>query len=203
MTERNLAEGLLTRLTLIEVLDDKPEDINESHKDAQIGEELLRELATLKNEVDKIEWLVDRTLDGKFRQVAFDRQALEEHRQYRQRDIRAFNKYKNSGQPHLAVLESRLTEQTMRVAALVAIGRDPLNPEIVESDYMWARAYVNQSSNVLRTRFASGELVMDDYEEQQFINFKKLLAKYSDYKYAHSEWDESYNRLYRVPARAC
>ena len=77
------------------------------------------------------------------------------------------------------------------MVALLAVGRNPENPIVQLSDYLWARDLINYSNSYIAERFNSGMTGdnSDRYTQQQ--EMKKELQLYFN-----SEWNEATQKTY-------
>ena len=83
----------------------------------------------------------------------------------------------------------------MRLAALLAVGVDPNNPQITMTEMMWAHDLVMRGTEVLIKRFRSGNVgeTSDGFKQRQTV--RDFL-----YAYAHSQWTPRLEKSYRLTA---
>jgi hypothetical protein len=163
VTEDSVAEGFLTRITLIEYPLRKLPEPNASHNSIQPSPELLHRLGGLVRHVIDVERMADST-----RQYHWVNVPLSDDCRYFNEELEVFirrkmEQYNASGDAHLSSIWTRFQEKTLKLAALLAVGVSPDNPQITMIEMNWAHDLVRRGTDVLIQRFQSGHVGREQF----------------------------------------
>lgn len=170
LNEQMISDGLLPRFLLIEYKGKRPE-YNETHMNMQPSMML----------VDKLESLVANASQLAFQQprrvinVDQSGEALSLTRAF---NIKA-DKYINSTDNDvIAELWNRAHMKVLKLAALIAVGVDYLNPIIQADHVLWATSIIENDIKALSTKFDLGEIGKQDDESKQLKDIVKHIKEY-------------------------
>ena len=193
VTEDSVAEGFLTRITLIEYpLRTLPEP-NREHNSVQPSSPLLHRLGGLMRHVIDVERMADSTRQYNWSDVPLDfdaRYFIEENEIFIRRRMEKFNA---SGDAHLSSIWTRFQEKTLKLAALLAVGVNPDNPEITMAEMNWAHDLVRRGTDVLIQRFQSGHVGEHNAHMEQHDLLLSCLKKYMS-----TPWTPQFEKNYGV-----
>lgn len=146
--EKMVTDGLLPRFLIIEYTG-KRMPLNDHHGQTWPSNELIDRVGSLVVQAHAI------ATTGQPIEVLLDPEAMEL--------AKSFNDYCDtkinaSETEVLRHLWSRAYMKLLKVAALVAVGANPLSPVITRDDFMWAYSLVNNDVQRLISRFEKGEV---------------------------------------------
>lgn len=166
LNETMMADGLIPRFTLIEC-DSGSEVYNAWAHTVRPPADLVQRIASMMAGIIKMDHM-DRathiTMNAEAQHIA------EQYRSVTKRTIESQSK--ESGRQ----VWSRAHVKALKLAALVAIGNNPYNPEIDADAFRWAVTMINDGTHRLMMRFERGELGEGD--ARQTADVKKFLFRY-------------------------
>ena len=75
-------------------------------------------------------------------------------------------------------LYNRTHLKTLKIAALIAVGVNPVNPIIDETAWLWAEKLIMQATLDLERKFTTGQVGSSGDEHQQFNYLKSIMLNY-------------------------
>jgi hypothetical protein len=178
VTEDSVAEGFLTRITLIEYPLHKLPEPNHTHNAAQPSPELLYRLGGLLRRVIDVERQADSTHTYNWIDVPLDDASTEYSAALECYCRRKMETYNSNGESHLSSIWTRVQEKTLRIAALIAVGIDPDNPRITLAEMTWAQNLVMHGTDILIQRFQSGHVGENNSHMEQHDLLLGCLKRY-------------------------
>ncbi len=203
ITEESIADGFLTRLSLIEYTGNKP-DKNECDDLSTVlpHSSLIERLSWLVQHVHTSEDTADSTKQYDWTNVPFDEEAQKLNDEIEQVASYNIDKFNKSTEPYLSELWTRFREKTMRTAALLAVGVNPVSPVITPVEYLWAERFVRHGHDALMARFRSGRTGETNYDLEQYKLLKDLLTKYV-MDVADTPWTPDFEKKYGLLPDMC
>jgi hypothetical protein len=177
--ERVIASGLLPRFTLIEYDGIRP-PMNEHHLSVKPSPDLVNAFASLCSYSLKLN--VGNENGPLAIQVQMDNAAENIIRNF---NVYADDKINNSSNYIARHLWNRAHVKLMKLAALVAVGVNPMNPIITAEYAEWAKRLVIHDIKKLSERFRKGDFGKDSEETKQADDFKRIIKDYIIRDYAH------------------
>jgi hypothetical protein len=193
VTEDSVAEGFLTRITLIEYPLRKLPEPNPDHNSALPSPALLHRLGGLMRHVTETERMADATRIYNWIDVPLDYESRS-FNEGLERDVRRkMEQHNASGEAHLSSIWTRVQEKTLKLAALLAVGVDPDNPQITMPEMHWAHNLVTLGTDILIQRFQSGHVGENNSHMEQHDLLLGCLKKYMA-----TEWTPQFEKNYGV-----
>jgi hypothetical protein len=170
-----IAEGLLPRFTLIEY-DGKRPPLNEAHLSAEPSDDLKAKLCHLTGGV------LAMMQDNSHIDIATDEQA-----QKRLFEIDKFADFQinEASKDTVRQLWNRAHVKVLKIAGIVAVGKDPFKPMIDLECVDWAFSIVENDILKLVSRFGAGKIGKTSDESKQATELTKRFRKY-----LKSNWNE-------------
>lgn len=166
--EGMISEGLLPRFTMIEYHGERP-DLNPLHMLAQPSFELIDKLSTICAHALML------NSQHKAIQVQFSAEAKEMFDNF---DKHCDLNIRSSEREVSRHLWNRAHMKAMKLAAVVAVGCNPYDPVIDLSNATWATNLIVADVRNLLSKFAAGEIGIDNDETKQL---SKIIATVKDY----------------------
>jgi len=193
LNEDSVAEGFLTRFTVIEYqLHTLPEP-NPNHNSVLLDPNLLYKLVELVHSVVTVERMADSTRHYNWIDVPLD-DASQKFDVELERKIRHTMEHHNrNGEGHLSSIWSRFQEKTLRLAALLAVGVAPQSPCITMAEMGWAHDLVMRGTEILIKRFQAGhvgDISPHIIQHEQLLNCLR--------EYLKKDWQPSFVRNYGI-----
>jgi hypothetical protein len=193
LDESMIYEGLLPRFTIIEYDGQQP-PLNEQHANYQPNANFIDEFGRLVAQCLAFNNAGNQLNAPTVHNVQVTPDGVEHLR-----EIQKFarNQTNNSSQEIYKQLWSRVHVKVMKLAALIAVGRNFMDPEITSDDVAWAKSVVIADVTRVLRRFARGEVGKDSEESKQENAVKKacleyieqpwsMISKYTQGKDAHA-----------------
>ncbi|HEV2136559.1 MAG TPA: hypothetical protein VGR47_20235 [Terracidiphilus sp.] len=201
--EESIADGFLTRLSIVEFNGNKPDKNTAPDLSAvQPSVALTEWLAHLVQHVQTIETAADSTKQYNWINVPFDDAAQSLNEEIEQVQSYNVDKFNKGYEQYLSELWTRFREKVMRTAALLAVGVNPGNPIITPVEYEWAERFVRHGHSALIARFRSGKTGEPNYNLEQYALLKDLLTKYYN-DVANKPWTPELEKKYGLTADMC
>lgn len=181
--EANIAEGLISRLTILPVPDVRP-DYNPTAGQAEPSAGLVWRVAGLCKRVLEL----DQT--GKTCIVGETDAAKNYQLEYQQKCMDLVWENRNE---IVGKIWQRAHIRLLRLGALLAVGINPDNPCVTLDCYAWAKQIIDCGAQALIDRFHSGEIGEVSYVMEQRKVLRNLLEKY-----ANSEWNPKWAGQFRI-----
>jgi hypothetical protein len=166
-----ISSGLLPRFAVVEYLGKRPPS-NPNAASAEPSPELINKLATLLSVVQGL------LQNSKRIEIPFDSVAAKLSHDL---DVRADEEINNNDAGLSAELWNRAHLKTLRVAALLAVGKNSMSPIIDAECFTWAENFVTHGIETLKKRFDDGE-VGTNTEQQQVNAIVKFLRRFLESK---------------------
>jgi hypothetical protein len=171
LDESNIAEGLVPRFSIISCGNHRPV-YNEVAANVQPSPTLLQGLSTLvKVAIDKNMsrqcTIVEETTEARKFQLKYQKQCQ--------------NKLWEGGKPStspIAQIWNRAHLRLLRLAALMAVGKNPHTPMITTEDYKWAERIITHGVEALTNKFEAGEVGEESHYLEQVKIITNFLTKY-------------------------
>ena len=174
MSKEMIDEGLLPRCTIIEYIG-KREQLNKHHDKVVPSQQLIDQLSAL------CAYSLQLNNGNNVIQVQTDNDA--------QLMFDDFDKYCddkiNAGDSMSAELWNRAHIKTLKLAALLAVGVNYINPVINAECATWALRLINKDVNNMLSKFEDGEVGVANVQNEQTVEIKKAFKKY-----VNSTWEE-------------
>ncbi len=178
LTEEMITEGLLPRFTIIEYKGDRPET-NYKSGVAIPGQQLTTQLADLCAHCLKMMYGVPGQQKQQWVDVQFDEQAMELYQRFDKHCNMMYNTHRNI----LGSLWGRAQMKVQKLAALIAVGCNYLNPIITTDHIYYAASLIEHEINALSAKFETGET--GKYTEHgQIQNVIKVIILHQEWSYA-------------------
>lgn len=163
-----IASGLLPRFTIVEYKGPRVPE-NENHANVYPSMELVEKLGAMTSHAHTL-MHANRAINVK---LNFEAKS----------DARALNKFvdniiNQSEREVVKQLWNRVHIKTLKLAALVAVGCNPYEPEIDRSMFEWANSLVTHDVLNLVKRFDAGMIGTNTEETQQSFWLKKIIRRY-------------------------
>ena len=184
MEESMILSGLLPRFSIIEYLGLRPKS-NPNGQYHQVPVDLIEKVTTL---ISVVQGLINA---GQRTNVQMDGDA---ERMSEELDERADDHINSYTEGVSVELWNRVHLKTLRVAALLAVGKNPYQPVIDAECWTWAENFVIHGVEKLKVRFANG-VIGSNSESMQVNALIKVLNSYVHNRPNTSKvTDEIYNR---------
>ncbi len=172
--EANIAEGLISRLTIIPVPDVRP-PYNPDAAAYAPPDQLVWRLSGLVKRVEEIAQTqmcirVPETEEANTYQLAYQKLCMDRVWANRE-DVTA----KVWQRAHIRLL---------RLGALIAVGVNPDNPVVEVEHYQWAKKLIDYGVKALKMRFESGMVGEENYQVEQRRDLKRFLKRYAEMNYS-------------------
>ena len=181
--EANIAEGLISRLTMIPVPDVRP-PYNPDAGGYAPPDALVWRIAGMVKRVLELEQVqqclrVPETSEANEYQLKYQKLCMD--RVWANRtDI-------------TSKIWQRAHIRLLRMGALLAVGNNPDNPCVTVQDYEWSKKLIDYGAIALKKRFESGMIGEGSAITEQRIDLKRFLVKY-----ANEPWSDVLVKKYRV-----
>lgn len=168
--ERMVNDGLLPRFTIIEYTGARPKE-NRNH-----GRAILPEIT-----IKKIDFLTNLVMEKLMRdeavEVLLDDETKNEDFNFNDMCDDFINA---TSREAIRNLWSRARVKVLKLAALVSVGINPVQPVITLPVYNWAKNLIIYETKNFVKKFETGDFISDltDLEAQQFQSFRRSLADY-------------------------
>jgi hypothetical protein len=169
LTQSMVADGLIPRFLIIETQRSRP-PLNELHLAMKFPDTLASKLTNIAATAlanSKSESVTNVTLSyeadllfRKFNQYCDDR----------------INAAMGTSDAVRSQLWNRAHLKSLKLAALIAVGRNPILPQINESDARWAIKLEKWEVKRITARFDGGDIVADSNDEQQLTSIRKKIG---------------------------
>lgn len=181
--EANIAEGLISRLTLIPVPDVRPP----YNPDAGL-------YAPPDGLVWRISGLVKRVLEVDQTQTVVCVPETPEANEYQLKYQKlCMDRVWVNREDIIAKIWQRAHIRLLRLGALIAVGNDCDNPCVTLEDYKWAKKLIDYGALALKARFESGEVGETNFAIEQSRDLKRFLIAYSK-----KDWSDKFAKSYRI-----
>ena len=183
--EAMISSGLLPRFAVVEYLGKRPRS-NVNAQYAQPAPEMLDNISTLISVSQGLLQAQQRC------DVSFDPHA---QRLSEELDIRADDQINSADNSGLSTeLWNRAHLKTLRIAAILAVGKNCYNPVIDVECWVWAENFVLHGVESMKMRFDGG-MVGSNTEQQQVNSLIEILKSYTDHRpQSEKITDDMYNR---------
>ena len=188
--ETMISTGLLPRFCVVEYLGKRPRS-NPNASTAEPSADLINRLATLLSVVQGL------LQNGKRIEIPFEDAATKLSQEL---DVRADDEINATDAGISAELWNRAHLKTLRVAGLLAVGRNPMSPVVDTECFLWAENFVVDGVETLKKRFDSGN-VGSNVEQQQVNSCIELLRKYIESQPTSSMVTPEMHRHFTVPLK--
>ena len=166
LDEGLIADGLLPRFNIIEYNGDR-QFLNENHSQVQLSESLQVGLIEFFQRVMELE------KNNTVHQVERDGEAA---RFLRELDVRITKQMNQSKKETIKQLWNRVHQKTLRLAAMVAVGVNPVKPVITLAIAEWSYDIVRRSVEGITARFENGDVGRCDSESKQMNELIRVAA---------------------------
>lgn len=177
LTEEMITDGLLPRFMLIEYNGKRPK-LNENHSKIFPNEELITKMVILINHVKTISRAHNRIVVN----VNFTDDAYRLQKRFNEETDNKMNEADKEIYRHLW---NRAHLKALKIAALVAVGINYINPIIDVNCFNWAKNIVVNDIKSLAVKFESGTVGKNSEEVKQYQAFKKCLIEF-----VTSDWNK-------------
>ena len=169
-----ISEGLLPRFTIIEYKGPRPE-LNKDHKDIQPNRALVDYFSSICSYTCRL---------NNGNNVLNVKMSPEADIEFDRFDKFCDNKI-NSGTEVAQELWNRAHIKALKLAALLAVGVNYINPIVNMECCMWALNLIKSDVTNILSRFESGDIGTSSVQNDQIIEVKKAFKRY-----LVSEWDD-------------
>lgn len=181
--EANIAEGLISRLTIIPVPDVRPP----YNPDAAL-------YAPPDGLIWQVSGLVKRVLEIEQTQQCHQVQQTSEADEYQlQYQKLCMDRVWANRSDITSKVWQRAHIRLLRLGALIAVGVNPDNPVVDIEHYRWAKKLIDYGVAALSKRFETGEVGEISAATQQRKDLKTFLVRF-----AHTEWSDKISKKYRI-----
>jgi hypothetical protein len=182
--ESNIAEGLISRLTVIPIPELKPHYNPDANKKSAVPDALKNDIAGLVKRVLDLQMTnevieVPETDEANAYQLAYQKLCMD-------------RVWENKDKPSEKIWH-RAHIRLLRTGTLIAVGNNPSDPCVTVDDYRWARVLVDYGVESVQKRFESGLVGKGNYHNEQVNDLKKFLMKYRD-----ANWSDAVMKKYKV-----
>lgn len=182
LDENNIAEGLVSRLTIIEC----PVRKTEYSKTGNKVDVPLHLIEQLKRYLNKAMQMADATM---VKHVAQTSEAEEYHLKLREK----YDTFRDENiDAPTAQIWNRAHLRILRIAGLLAVGESEEQPLVTIENIKWAENLVMKSILNVIERFESGNVGELNYQKQQNELITRIIVKYCLSKY-ETKWDKNYS----------
>jgi hypothetical protein len=188
LNEDMISEGLLPRFLLIEYKGNRP-SLVENHNLVTPSFQLIEKLASLAAQCET----VNHSNPRKPIQVLSDEQSTKMLHQY---DRNCDTRINSSNKEVIRQLWNRAHMKVMKLAALIAVGENPINPVILVPHAEWAINLVNADIAALTERFEAGEIGSNSFEVKQSQEIIRLIKEYINSSYEKIERYSKFPKLH-------
>lgn len=168
ISEDLIADGFLPRFTIIDY-DGKRVGRNKNHHLVQPSYELIEQFANL------CAYSLSLNNENKVIEVEFDDDA-EQFMEWL--ELKCDDKINSSENELTSELWNRVGIKSMKLAALVAIGVNPINPVITKDHIKWATGIIVENVSRFTTKFDIGEITMSSEENAQLLKMIDAIYKF-------------------------
>lgn len=166
--EAMIAEGLLPRFTLIEYLGGRP-SFNHAHADATPNFVLVDKLASLAS------YCLQLMQSGRVINVQMDNDAA---KLMADLDKYADDKINNANRDAIRSLWNRAHIKALKIASIIAVGVNYLNPVMTRDHAEWAINTVEHDIKTLLMRFESGAIGTTSSENKQTDEVRRMAREF-------------------------
>lgn len=175
LTEEMITDGLLPRFMLIEYNGKRP-SLNENHINVFPNEEFSNKIVNLMNHAKTI------THNKNVVNVRYSDDAYRLQKRFNEETDNKMNEADKEIYRHLW---NRAHLKALKIAALVAVGVNYINPVIDVECFNWAKNIVVNDIKSLAAKFESGLIGKNSEEVKQYNAFKKCLVEF-----VTSDWNK-------------
>ena len=184
--ESSMKDGFLPRLTIIEYSGDSPEP-NENHEFVQPNPNTMLTLQS------QIRLTVNAEMSRNVTAVKFSPEADVFQKDLRAKCRKHVDECNRNNEEHITEIWTRVHAKTIKIAALIAVGVNSVEPVISLADIQWAEDLVMRGTHKLIARFKAGDVGQSNWQFDQTRRLEQQLRTYIS-----SPWKESY----RLPEQA-
>lgn len=185
LNESMISEGLLPRFTAIEYYGDRPK-LNKNHKYAQPNFELVEKLTNL---------CAHSIMLNDQNKAIHVKASVGAEKLFDDYDTFCDLQINSSDREVRRHLWNRAHIKSLKLAALVAVGINPMYPEIDEESALWAINIVTADVKNLLKKFDDGEIAVDNEEGKQLQVAIKYLREYVTAEWSKIEKYKSGSQL--------
>lgn len=175
LTDEMIYEGLLPRFTIIEYQGKRPK-LNKGHLTAQMPDRLVEQFSQL------CAYALQLNNGNTVINVNQSPEATEIFENFNLRCDQNLNLAHNEITRHLW---NRAHVKTLKLAAVLAIGTNYINPVVSNDQALWAINLIENDINNLLRRFENGEIGKPQVQNEQAEDIQKAFKKY-----LKSDWSE-------------
>lgn len=187
--EEDATSGFLPRVTLIEYNGDCPEP-NENPC-------LIPDAGMIQLLQSQIRQNVNNAQSNTIIPVAYDAEADAFQKDLRKKCRLTIDEHNRNNEDHLAVIWTRVHAKTIKLAALIAVGVNSIEPVITLADIEWAEKLVMRGAHKLIERFKAGDVGQSNWQHEQ-----TKLVKAQLHIYTNAQWTPKFGDTYRVGEEA-
>lgn len=177
VTPTTVRIGLIPRFLLIEYLGKRP-TLNYAHSGERPSAELINGLC------DLVAMCLKYNRESEVMDVTLSDEATAAHHKFS-----AFldDKINNSQDDALTQIYNRTALKTLKLAALLTVGINRMNPIVSRETYEWAKHLVTVSASLVERRINTGQVGEETNPANQNNELNRILDQYLDLNHAISE----------------
>lgn len=175
LNQQLISDGLLPRFTIIEYHGKRPQ-LNENHLNVVPSQQLSNRFSSL------CAYALQLNNGNNVIEVQIDPEALKLFKDF---DKHCDNQINSASNDVTRQLWNRAHIKSLKLAALLAVGCNYINPVINVECANWALQLIVTDVNNLLARFENGDIGQNNVQNDQTVEIRKAFKKY-----ATSSWDE-------------